>query len=251
MRAQISVSHQSIIIWIEFNSYCRVGFTCRCVESRLFGTPDTPGGQAQYVRVPRAGGTLYNLQGISAASVRPDQDTKETIGKLADSSLLLLCDILPTGVFAAFQALNHPKTLPMLTSRSYPQSSGTTLLDSDASVPLKAEDKVLTIAIIGLGPVGVVRRWLPSRIVAYTAMNDNSARVSHCSTCSTRETSSFALSRLTRQKFGGRRSRRYTPRSHRHMGSREMAIWKYLISKQARTSYRDGRKASDVTQSWR
>ncbi|KAF8552756.1 hypothetical protein OG21DRAFT_1339277 [Imleria badia] len=133
--------------------YCRIGFTCRCVESRLFGTPNTPGGQAQYVRVPRAGGTLYNLQGLSAASVRFDKDAEETIGKLADSSLLLLCDILPTGVFAAFQALNNPKTLPMLTSRSYPQSSGAALLD--VSVPFKAEDKVLTIAIVGLGPVGV------------------------------------------------------------------------------------------------
>ena len=138
-------------------SYCRVGFTCRCVESRLFGTPHTPGGQAQYVRVPRAGGTLYNLEEISAASVHPDQETKDTIGKLADSSLLLLCDILPTGVFAAFQGLNHPKTLPMLTSRSYPQSSEAALLESGASMPLKAEDKVLTIAIVGLGPVGVVR----------------------------------------------------------------------------------------------
>ncbi|KAI9568331.1 chaperonin 10-like protein [Boletus coccyginus] len=135
--------------------YCRVGFTCRCVECQLFGTPNTPGGQAQYVRVPRAGGTLFNLEGISAASVHSDQETKETIGELADSSLLLLSDILPTGVFAAFQALNHPKTLPMLTSRSYPQSSGAALLESGVSVPLEAEDKVLTVAIVGLGPVGV------------------------------------------------------------------------------------------------
>ena len=142
-------------------SYCRVGFTARCVESQSFGTPNTPGGQAQYVRVPRAGGTLYNLQGVLDASVRPGQE----IGKLEDSSLLLLCDILPTGVFAAFQALSHPKTLPMLSSRSYPQSSGATPLESGISVPLTAKDKVLTIAVIGLGPVGVVRRWSPSQIV--------------------------------------------------------------------------------------
>lgn len=146
-----------VLIVTASASYCRVGFTCRCVESRLFGTPHTPGGQAQYVRVPRAGGTLYNLEGISTAFVHLDQETKETIGKLADSSLLLLCDILPTGVFAAFQALNHPKTLPMLTSRAYPQSSGASLLESGVSVPLKVEDRMLTIAIVGLGPVGVVR----------------------------------------------------------------------------------------------
>lgn len=168
-----------MIIMAAFTSYCRVGFTCRCVESQLFGTPNTPGGQAQYVRVPRAGGTLYNLEGISAGSVHPDQVAKESIGKLADSSLLLLCDILPTGVFAAFQALNHPKTLPMLTSRSYPQSSGTALLESDVSVPLKAEDQVLTIAIIGLGPVGVVRRWLLAwPVTVNAAVNEKSAHAS-------------------------------------------------------------------------
>ncbi|KIJ60274.1 hypothetical protein HYDPIDRAFT_117357 [Hydnomerulius pinastri MD-312] len=135
--------------------FCRVGFTCRCIESRLFGTPHTPGGQAQYVRVPRAGGTLYNLQGISATPVASNQETKDTIGKLEDSSLLLLCDILPTGVFAAFQALNHPKTLPMMTSRSYPQSSGFAIPEGAVLAPLQPEDKGLTIAIVGLGPVGV------------------------------------------------------------------------------------------------
>jgi hypothetical protein len=220
-----------------FTSYCRVGFTCRCVESRLFGTPNTPGGQAQYVRVPRAGGTLYNLEGISAAYVHPDQEVKESIEKLADSSLLLLSDILPTGVFAAFQALNHPKTLPMLTSRSYPQSPGAALPEMGVSVPLKAEDQVLTIAIIGLGPVGVVRRrslaWLHT---VNAAVNVKSARVSRWSTCSMRGTSSFALSRLTRRKFDKRRWRQYTPRSRRLMESSEMAIWKYLILQQARTS---------------
>ncbi|KAF8839559.1 hypothetical protein BDN67DRAFT_969870 [Paxillus ammoniavirescens] len=135
--------------------FCRVGFTARCIESRLFGSPQTPGGQAQYVRVPYAGGTLYNLEGISAAAINPNQQIKQVIGSLADSSLLLLCDILPTGVFAAFQALNHPKMLPMLTSRSYPQSSGVAIPDHAVLAPLQPEDKALTIAIVGLGPVGV------------------------------------------------------------------------------------------------
>lgn len=189
---------------IVFISYCRVGFTSRCVESKLFGTPHTPGGQAQYVRVPCAGGTLYNLEGILAASVNP---TKDTIGKLADSSLLLLSDILPTGVFAAFQALNHPKMLPILTSRAYPDSSGADSLEGGLSTPLTAEDKVLTIAIVGLGPVGVVCRGSLAEpdAVANTTMNTNSVRVSRCSTCSIRETSSFALSQLTPQRFDERK----------------------------------------------
>ncbi|KAG0704774.1 chaperonin 10-like protein [Suillus ampliporus] len=123
--------------------YCRVGFTCRCVESRLFGTPMTPGGQAQYVRVHRAGGTLYSLRDIPNGS------------SLADSSLLLLCDILPTGVFAAFQALNHAKTLPFTTRRPYPLSASLSQAGDVSFLPFSEEDKSLTMAVIGLGPVGV------------------------------------------------------------------------------------------------
>lgn len=137
--------------------FCHVGSTCRCVESRLFGTPHTPGGQAQYVRVPKAGGTVYNLQEVSATREIQKLDMKETIPNLADSSLLLLCDILPTGVFAAFQALNHPKILPMVTSLPFPHSSIRTFGDNaHSTIPsLRPEATDLTIAIIGLGPVGV------------------------------------------------------------------------------------------------
>lgn len=131
-------------------SFCRVGFTCRCVESRLFGTPLTPGGQAQYTRVPRAGGTLYNLQDIPDGSL------------LADSSLLLLCDILPTGVFAAFQALSHAKTLPFTTRQPYPLSASPPQMGDVSFLPFLEEDKSLTMAVIGLGPVGVVSSLYPT-----------------------------------------------------------------------------------------
>ncbi|KAI6114289.1 chaperonin 10-like protein [Pisolithus sp. B1] len=118
---------------------------CQCAESRLCGTPNTPGGQAQYIRVPKAGGTLYRLDEALATYTAQELEAQHGIPRLADSSLLLLCDILPTGVFAAFQALNHPKTLPMMTSQPYPHSS--------ALVTLK--DTVLLVAVVGLGPVGV------------------------------------------------------------------------------------------------
>jgi hypothetical protein len=120
-----------------------------------------PGAQAQYVRVPKAGGTLFKIP--------PDQATTEKeISQwkaLSDASLLLLADILPTGVFAAVQALQHPNIQPLLTSTPFPVSSFTrggasenrpmTLL-TDSLPPLTEEDKRLTIAIIGLGPVGLV-----------------------------------------------------------------------------------------------
>jgi threonine dehydrogenase-like Zn-dependent dehydrogenase len=122
----------------------------------LFGSPVLEGGQAQFVRVPRAGGTLFNLSNPSTWSSSNLSETQKlsALKTLSDSSLLLLADILPTGVFAALQAMNHPKVLPVVTGRPWPTS-----FFADASstglAPLHEEDKVLTFAIIGLGPVGV------------------------------------------------------------------------------------------------
>jgi hypothetical protein len=68
-----------------------------------------------------------------------------------------MCDILPTGVFAAFQILNHPKVLPMVTSLPYPQSSFREDIEDVAwADKLGSEDTILTIAVVGLGPVGLV-----------------------------------------------------------------------------------------------
>jgi len=132
--------------------FCRVGFTCRCIHSTLFGIPILPGGQAQYARIPKAGGTLFSLTALAASNAH--------VLEVADSSLLLLADILPTGVFAALQALQHPKLSPMLTGSAYPSSSfvpssGLTLAGAGVMKPLEAADRTLTIAIVGLGPVGV------------------------------------------------------------------------------------------------
>ncbi|KZP26293.1 hypothetical protein FIBSPDRAFT_351234 [Athelia psychrophila] len=133
--------------------YCRVGFTCRCPSGRLFGTPTCPGGQAQYIRVPKAGGTLYSLSDATA-DFWVTLKAQGELPTIADSSLLLMCDILPTGVFAAFQSLNHPKVLPMVTGLPYPASSIGT--DAVVASALTSEDTTLTIAVIGLGPVGLV-----------------------------------------------------------------------------------------------
>ncbi|KAI0716081.1 chaperonin 10-like protein [Fomitopsis betulina] len=120
--------------------FCRVGFTCRCIHSTLFGIPTLPGGQAQYARIPKAGGTLFSLTALAKSDPH--------VLALADSSLLLLADILPTGVFAALQALQHPKLSPLLTGSAYPSNPALT-------TPLQTEDRTLTIAVVGLGPVGV------------------------------------------------------------------------------------------------
>ncbi|KAF8908991.1 alcohol dehydrogenase [Gymnopilus junonius] len=134
---------------------CRLGYTGRCPKGALFGSPALEGGQAQYVRVPKAGGTLFNLSDPSTWSSSLPIDVKEkALSKLADSSLLLLADILPTGVFAAMQAINHPKVAPVLTGRPWPLCFSPST-DTGNEVSFNAEDRIFTVAVIGLGPVGV------------------------------------------------------------------------------------------------
>ncbi|KAJ7366570.1 chaperonin 10-like protein [Mycena albidolilacea] len=152
---------------------CRLGYTCRCPVGALFGSPALEGGQAQYVRVPKAGGTLFNLSDPKSwhSTLSPEMKEKALAG-IADSSLLMLADILPTGVFAALQALNHPKVLPALSGRPWPAS----FFPGDVSTTVLPKDRMLTFAIIGLGPVGLCasvslldmlsEKQLPFQIVA-------------------------------------------------------------------------------------
>ncbi|KAF8635984.1 hypothetical protein AX15_000148 [Amanita polypyramis BW_CC] len=131
------------------NSVCRLGYTARCPYGKLFGSPALEGGQAQYVRVPQAGSTLFNL---SDANTWPNHTPTD----VADSSLLMLADILPTGVFAALQCLSHPKVQTVLTSKPWPLCVLPSSSEATSnSTPLTQEDKVLNVAIIGLGPVGI------------------------------------------------------------------------------------------------
>ena len=140
-------------------SVCRLGFTCRCPQGALFGSPVLEGGQAQYVRVPKAGATLFNLSDPDTFSSTLPRDEKVlALSKIKESSFLLLADILPTGVFAALQALNHPKVVSVLEGRPWPLScfpSNSPLGVDKTLIPMRDSDKMLTFAIVGLGPVGV------------------------------------------------------------------------------------------------
>ncbi|RDB17970.1 putative zinc-type alcohol dehydrogenase-like protein YbdR [Hypsizygus marmoreus] len=156
---------------------CRLGYTARCPEGALFGSPALEGGQAQYVRVPKAGGTLFNLSNPDTwSSALSSHDKEKALTGLSDSSLLMLADILPTGVFAATQAVNHPKVLPVVTGRPWPQCLSPEATTEGNEISFTPEDRILTIAVIGLGPVGicatiglldvVATRQIPYRIVA-------------------------------------------------------------------------------------
>ncbi|CAM1502798.1 Fc.00g075740.m01.CDS01 [Cosmosporella sp. VM-42] len=68
--------------------YCRTGGTARCAKSQLFGSKVLDGGQAEYVRVPMADGTIVKA---------PDT--------ISDQALLLMADIFPTGYFGVKSAI--------------------------------------------------------------------------------------------------------------------------------------------------
>ena len=135
---------------------CRLGFTCRCTKGALFGTTKTAGAQAQYIRVPIAGGTLVKVAAATSATT----STTASLSTLPDSALLLLADILPTGLFATIQLLNHPNVQPWLTQQPYPQFAPLVQAKKDLFPPNPApneQDTPLVLAVVGLGPVGVVR----------------------------------------------------------------------------------------------
>ncbi|KAG8832257.1 hypothetical protein FRC17_001654 [Serendipita sp. 399] len=125
---------------------CSLGQTSRCAKSLLFGSPLLSGTQAQFVRIPKAGGTLIEAP--------VDENTAREI---TPSIGILLADILPTGYFAAKQALEHPNLVPLL----HPQlaSMGVGFVDSiyatEVSTSPIDSTAVFSFAVIGLGPVGV------------------------------------------------------------------------------------------------
>ena len=64
--------------------YCKRGFSSRCEKGLLFGSAVLDGGQAEYVRIPLADGTVMKAPpGIQ------------------ENALVLMADIFPTGYFAA------------------------------------------------------------------------------------------------------------------------------------------------------
>lgn len=128
---------------------CLRGFTSRCSTSKLLGTTTLPGAQAQYIRIPNAGGSL--IPAISFPSSPQVLQTLSAEDKLRQEALaLLLADTLPTGYFAAKQAWEHPNLSGMLKQiRNCPHEPKIQL--------------AIHFAILGLGPVGLVSLWLGLR----------------------------------------------------------------------------------------
>lgn len=68
--------------------YCQRGASSRCTECLLFGSAKLDGGQAEFVRIPTADGTV-----VKASK------------SISDKALVLMADIFPTGYFGVKSAL--------------------------------------------------------------------------------------------------------------------------------------------------
>lgn len=76
--------------------YCRAGLQTSCVHGGFFGGEAQNGGQAEFVRVPFADGTLVKM---------PEAISND--GRLLDSSVSL-CDVMGTGHFGVVAAETQP-----------------------------------------------------------------------------------------------------------------------------------------------
>ena len=70
--------------------------------------------------------------------------------------------------------IQHPKILPILTGEPFPLASISAVflelaqkVASDAKVPLEVEDRILTVAMVGLGPVAIVSAGLQASSLPY------------------------------------------------------------------------------------
>ena len=196
---------------------CLRGFTSRCSSSKLLGTATLPGAQAQYIRIPNAGGSLIPALALPPPS-QPQSHGASTEDTLRQEALsLLLADILPTGYFAAKQAWEHPNVRQMLNQiRACPDEPKIQL--------------AIHFAILGLGPVGLVSPYSPSRpdrcaMLGCTGHTRTSSKTNHDSnraSCSVRRylSSTSPWSRTT-----SLLRLRYTPSIHWRVEDRSSSRW--------------------------
>ncbi|KAH8820227.1 chaperonin 10-like protein [Xylogone sp. PMI_703] len=123
--------------------FCTRGLTNRCIHGTAFGTQLLNGGQAEYVRVPFADGTLYHAP-----------------NGMDHRLLIMMCDIFPTGYYGACRAIEglHTQYESRLTSFQHqiPKSgengiSLSSFLSSNTNSMLSNS----VIVCLGCGPVGI------------------------------------------------------------------------------------------------
>lgn len=113
--------------------FCRHGYTNRCIKGTAFGTQQLEGGQADYVRVPFADGTL-----------------RTTPRSISDDLLVMMCDIFPTGYYGASRAIQG---FSEASSDGYSNGDNATLSTNPDFKSQSLTDAVFVC--LGCGPVGL------------------------------------------------------------------------------------------------
>lgn len=125
--------------------FCVHGYTNRCVEGMAFGTQQLAGGQAEYVRVPFADGTL-----------------QPTPSNVTDHLLIMMCDIFPTGYYGAMRATDaffNPSSylgVPPVANGSVSCNGSNGIYTKKSSTGFILQSIYETVFVcIGCGPVGI------------------------------------------------------------------------------------------------
>ncbi|KAK5223739.1 hypothetical protein LTR72_005125 [Exophiala xenobiotica] len=125
--------------------FCQNGYTNRCPKGLApFGTQGLAGGQAEYVRVPYADGTLHHA---------PES--------VPDELLIMMSDIFPTGYYGAIRAIEYFDLSPSLSNgdaQSHTISNsitGTTTTTTHAASKSKQPLSSAVFVCLGCGPVGL------------------------------------------------------------------------------------------------
>lgn len=116
--------------------FCQHGHTNRCANGPSFGSMALDGGQAEYVRVPFADSTLEFI---------PEE--------VSDESMIIMCDIFPTGYYGAMKAI----TKLMRNNETAEDLVGGTLHASSALRPKFKQVTLdeMVVVCLGCGPVGL------------------------------------------------------------------------------------------------
>jgi threonine dehydrogenase-like Zn-dependent dehydrogenase len=139
--------------------YCRVGLSCRCIHSQLFGWVENQkglqGGQSEFVRVPLADSTLVKVpEGVSPEEALLLGDVMSTgffsarQASLGRGGVCVVIGCGPVGLMAALGALHY----------------GASLVFAVDSIP----DRLLTAAKFGAQPLNANDKDLRKRIADVT-----------------------------------------------------------------------------------
>jgi len=117
--------------------FCQYGYTNRCARSLALGTQQLDGGQAEYVRVPYADGTLKRIpEGVD------------------EELMIMMSDIFPTGYYGAMRAVSSFQQPPKTGIRPFGLASQQERVPVGSAFPQQPISDAVYVCL-GCGPVGL------------------------------------------------------------------------------------------------